>query len=230
MTLRIVSVKEVLKDLRSGMDDAALRQKHNLSPKGLENLYKRLLEAGHLKPELIKPAPRKVNIAAILADIEAGMSRPDLMMKYGLSEEMLRRVGKKLLDARGKRSASDGPETLIEEPFDLLGTVEFVRHEVDFELPIYEAHQPEIHGMVRDVSEKGISVEGIEADEGDIITLVILGDEFGAFSSFEFEGRCRWTVGDGNGGSCLTGFSISKISETDSQELEKLIRLVRVGG
>ncbi len=230
MTMRIVSVKEVLKDIRSGMDDAALRQKHNLSAAGLEKLYKRLLEAGHLKPDLIKPAPHRVNIAAILTDIEAGMSRPDLMRKYGLSEEMLRRVSKKLLDARGTRSASDGPETLIEEPFNLLGTVEFVRHEVDFELPIYEAQRPEILGMVRDLSEKGISVEGIEADEGDVMTLVILGDEFGAFSSFEFQGRCRWSVGDENGGTCLTGFSISKISEADSQELEKLIRLVTVGG
>jgi hypothetical protein len=230
MTLRIVSVKEVLKDIRSGMDDVALRQKHNLSAQGLDNLYKRLIDSGHLKPELMKPPPRKINIAAILADVEAGMSRHDLMKKYELSEEMLRRVGKKLLDVRGKRAASDGPDTLVEEPMNLLGTVEFVRHEVDFDLHIYEARRPENQGMVRDLSQGGISVEGLEADEGDMMTLVILGDEFGAFSSFEMQGRCRWRVGDENGGACLAGFSIKEISETDSRELDKLIRLVTTEG
>jgi hypothetical protein len=230
MSLRIVSVKDVLKDIRSGMDDAALRKKHNLSPKGLENLYRRLLETGHLKPDLIKPPPRKVNIAAVLVDVEAGMSSPDLMKKYGLSEEMIQRVSKKLLAVRGKRTASEGPETLIEEPFNLLATVEFLRHEVDFELPIYDAQRPEICGMVRDLSEMGISVEGIEAEEGDSKTLVILGDEFGAFSSFEFEGVCRWSVGNETDGTSLTGFAISRISETDLQELRNLIRVVTVGG
>ncbi len=225
MTLRIVSVKEVLKDIRSGMDEAAIKQKHNLSDKSLENLYKRLMEAGHLKPDL-QPVRRRLNIAAVLEDITAGMSRPDIMKKYGLSEEALRKVSKKLLKARGVRSAADGPTTLIEEPLDVLATVEFVRHEVDFDLPIYEASRPEIHGMVRDVSEEGIGVEGIEANEGDVVTLVIMGDELGAFSSFEFEAQCRWCVPGGRNGASLTGFGISMISETDSEELRKLIRMV----
>ena len=53
-----------------------------------------------------------------------------------------------------------------------------------------------MHGFVRDISEEGVGVAGIEAKVGDLKTLVILGDEFGEFSSFEFEAYCRWCYAD----------------------------------
>jgi hypothetical protein len=61
-------------------------------------------------------------------------------------------------------------------------------------------------------------------------TLVVMGDEFGEFSSFEFEGYCRWGFTDAEDGTSLTGFAISKISEKDMEELRKLVRLVTLGG
>jgi len=210
------------------MDDAAMCHKYGLSAEGLEKLYKRLIEAGYLESDA-KPTRRRLNLVAILADITAGMSKSQLMKKYQLSEEMLRKVSKKLLDSRGVRSASDGPDTVIEEPAAFLATREFVRHEVDFELPIYEASRPEVHGIVRDISEQGVGVAGIEAGVGDVKTLGVLGDEFGEFLSFEFEGYCRWSVVDQADGTCLTGFAIDKIAKDDLQELRKLVRLIRVG-
>jgi hypothetical protein len=83
---------------------------------------------------------------------------------------------------------------------------------------------------VRDISEEGVSVLGIEADVGDVRTLVILGDELGQFSSFEFEGFCRWRFADPDGETCLTGFAINKISENDYRQLRNLIRVVTTGG
>ncbi|MBI4961735.1 MAG: PilZ domain-containing protein [Desulfomonile tiedjei] len=228
MAVSSVSVKEVLQDIRSGMDETAIQKKYRLSDKGLTKLYEKLIEANLLEPDL-RPVSRKLNIARILADIRAGMSNSDLMKKYNLSEEMLRQASKKILAARGIRSA-DEPETLIEEPREFLATREFVRHEVDFELPIYEITRPEIHGMVRDISEEGVSVTGIEANEGDLKTLVILGDEFGQFSSFEFQGYCRWRFADPTDGTCVTGFAINKISEKDLRQLQTLVRLVVTGG
>jgi hypothetical protein len=43
-----VSQKEIIQDMRAGMDDAAIRKKYNLSPKGLQTLYDKLIEAGLL--------------------------------------------------------------------------------------------------------------------------------------------------------------------------------------
>jgi hypothetical protein len=229
MTAHKVSQKEVLRDIRAGMDETAIRKKYHLSVKGLKSVHERLMQAGLLGNDL-KPVARRINIVAVLNDIGGGMSESDLMKKYALSADLLRLVSIKLLEARGKRSAVDGPDTLIEELPELLSTREFLRHEVDFELPIYEASRPEIHGMVRDISEEGVSVAGLEANMGDVTTLVILGDEFGAFSSFEFEAYCRWCTVDTADGTCLTGFAISKISEEDLRQLRKLDRLITHGG
>jgi len=211
------------------MDEATIRKKYNLSLKGLQSLYDKLIEAGLFGKE-IKTQPRKLNLLAILADIRGGMNRSDLRKKYALTDETLRQVVKKLLAAEGKRSALDGPETVIEEIDEFLATREFVRHEVDFEVPVYEADRPEILGMVRDVSEAAMSVAGIEASQGDIKTLVVLGDELGQFSSFEFEGYCRWAFADSVDGACIAGFAIEKISRTDAQELQRLVHLITTGG
>jgi len=229
MTTRKVSKAEVLRDIRSGMDETAIGKKYGLSPEQLNMLYERFSRAGLLGHNL-RPAPRKLNLTEILADIRKGISDSDLMEKYGLSAQMLRQVSKKLLDARETRSAEDGPSTVIEEPAEFLSTREFVRHEVDFELLVYEASRPEIQGMVRDVSEEGLSVAGLQAKVGELKTLVVLGDELGEFSSFELDGYCRWCVADAGDGNSLTGFSISKISDSDFSELQKLLRLIIVGG
>lgn len=229
MTQSKARLAEILEDIRSGMDETAIRKKYNLSHKTLEDLYEKLIQSKLLEHDP-RPLQRRLNIAAILADVRAGMSSSDLMNKYKLSQEMLRRVSRKILDARGKRSAGDGPETVIEERPEFLATREFVRYEVDFKLPVYDASRPETHGMVRDVSEEGLSVTGIEADVGDVKTLVILGDELGQFSPFEFEGYCRWRFADPADGTCLTGFAINKISENDLQQLQLLVRLVMTGG
>jgi Mor family transcriptional regulator len=229
MTARKVSQKEILQDIRSGMDDTAIRKKYNLSANGVKNLYKQLMEAGVLGQDR-KTVLRRLNIARILADVHDGMNQADLMIKYDLSEDLLRQVSKKLLAARGRRTERDGPETLIEESGEFLGTREFVRHEVDFEVSVYETGRPEILGMLRDISEEGVGVSGIEASVGDVKTLVVLGDQFGEFASFEFECSCRWCFVDPQSGGYLTAFAITKMSHTDVQQLRQLLRLVTVAG
>ena len=229
MAVYKVSQKAVLKDIRSGMDETAIRQKYHLSVKALRRLYQKLTEDGLLSHDF-KPIPRTINLIEILNDIHGGMSDADLMEKYVLSEDMLRQVSKKLLDARGIRSAADEPDTIVEEPSDFVATREFFRHEVDLELPVYEASRPEVHGMLRDISEEGVSIAGLEAQAGDVMTLVVLSDELGEFSSFEFEGYCRWSFVDPEDGTYLSGFAINEISESDLLQLRKLVRLINVGG
>jgi len=211
------------------MDETAIQKKYNLSNKGLESLYGKLIEAG-LFGGNVDTVLRRLNIVQILSDIRAGMGRSDLMKKYDLSAEMLQRVGKKLLEARGNRSVDDDPETIIEEPADFITTSEFVRHEVDLEIPIYDATRPEVQGTVRDISEEGVSIAGLEANVGEVKTLVILTDEFSQFAAFEFEGYCRWCFTDPAEGTSLTGFAITKISAEDLLELRKLVRIITTAG
>lgn len=229
MEVRKVSQKEVLHDIRAGMDERALRKKYNLSADGLKNLYETLITAKLLGPDL-KPIARKLSISDFVTDIGGGMSKSDLMKKYGLSEDMLRLASKKILAKRVKTLPDDDPETLVEDVPGLVATREFVRHEVDFDLPVYDATCPEILGAVRDVSEEGVGVTGIRANLGEHKTLVVLSDEFGQFSSFEFEGYCRWCYTDPRDGACLTGFGVNKISKDDLRQLQKLVRVVTTSG
>ncbi|MGO9121436.1 MAG: hypothetical protein ACLQPD_27980 [Desulfomonilaceae bacterium] len=48
MTKKTVSAKEILADIKAGMDDSGLMQKYGLSDKGLQSIFKKLVDAGGL--------------------------------------------------------------------------------------------------------------------------------------------------------------------------------------
>jgi len=96
MVVRRLSAKEIIQDILSGMDETTLRKKYQLSLKGLETLYQKLIAAG-LLGKARQLTPRKINLLALLADIRAGMSQSDLLKKYDISESVFRQLSKKLL-------------------------------------------------------------------------------------------------------------------------------------
>jgi hypothetical protein len=59
---------------------------------------------------------------------------------------------------------------------------------------------------------------------------VVLADDLGQFSSFEFEGYCRWAFTDPVDRVCIAGFAIEKISMSDAQELQELVHVVTTSG
>jgi hypothetical protein len=87
---RVVDAAAALKDIRSGMSDAALMKKHNLSPVGLGSLFSRLVALG---------AMRQIDARELLRDIRSGMTNNDLMQKYGLSRNGLKRIFEEMMQA-----------------------------------------------------------------------------------------------------------------------------------
>jgi hypothetical protein len=55
MAKRTVDAKEILDDIKAGMDSTALMEKYQLSKKGLQSLFKKLMDAGVLKPKKREP-------------------------------------------------------------------------------------------------------------------------------------------------------------------------------
>ncbi len=104
------------------------------------------------------------------------------------------------------------------------------RHDIDFELPVYEASQPDILGKIRDITLEGVGLTGVKARVGEVKRFVTLGDDFGAVRPFEFEAKCRWFKRGTVERDYVSGYQITNISEEDLQELEELIRVIRVGG
>ncbi len=110
-----VRAREVLIDLANNVSNLDLMRKHNLSAKGLESLYRKLLNSGLITRETlarrlgVKPAEvpvvlsglasRKAKVEAreVLKDLSDGMSDHELMVKYRLSPKGLRSLMKKLV-------------------------------------------------------------------------------------------------------------------------------------
>jgi len=113
-----IAVGEVLKDIRSGTDDAALMQKYRLSAKGLQSLFQKLLKKGLVTATEIEqrtpgsedsslagPTKQPDKKGAIISpteavrDIRSGMHDFDLMEKYRLSAKGLQSLFDHLLKA-----------------------------------------------------------------------------------------------------------------------------------
>lgn len=172
---------------------------------------------------------RIVKADQVLRDIRRGLTKSELMEKYGLSDSGLQGIVGILVDAEAISRNEIYGELYYQ--LDDAVTPETARSvnraRLDFDALIYDLRNPETQGRVRDVSEEGVGLAGIEADVDEIKTLVILGDPYGEIEPFEFRARCRWTRKDD--GDWMTGFQITDIAEEHRRELQKLIELVASG-
>ncbi|MFH1118022.1 MAG: zinc ribbon domain-containing protein [Pseudomonadota bacterium] len=118
-----IDAKQALEDIRSGMDDQTLMDKYAISAKGLESLFKKLIDLGVISRQEIdqrssesfgnvsitnnlrgkeQPARehgRSVNAQEAAGDIRSGMNDADLMEKYRLSSKGLQSLFGQLTEA-----------------------------------------------------------------------------------------------------------------------------------
>jgi hypothetical protein len=84
-------------------------------------------------------------------------------------------------------------------------------------------------GTIKDITEKGLAVQGIKADIGERKTLWILGDDIGLIDSFELEAECRWVERAGSEGQPVAGFQVIAISDEDLHSLQGYIKFLDLG-
>jgi hypothetical protein len=105
-----IDAKQVLEDLKAGFDDTYLMEKYNLSAKGLQSLFQKLvagglvdrwlLEGGRLKPGAgTSPGEREVSAKEVLKDLRSGMTQDAMMHKYRLSAQGLANLFEQLVEA-----------------------------------------------------------------------------------------------------------------------------------
>jgi Pentapeptide repeats (8 copies) len=117
----IINAAEALNDLRSGMDDAALMKKYNLSVKGLQSLFKKLTAAGLIseaqlsqrrstghtavsvdedifKHAVAHVAPPQVDPAKVLSHIRSGLDREALLKEYRITAGELQSLLRAMVD------------------------------------------------------------------------------------------------------------------------------------
>ena len=180
-------------------------------------------------------AKRSIRAKEIASDISSGMTDLRLMAKYRLTSRGLDAVYRKLGELKliaphesgGKRQARSPAQT---EDLDFVeplnDTTLRISHReiIDFPLRCYNADDPDSLGDIRDMSEVGIGVKGLNSRPIEIRTLVIPISELYMPKPVVLEAICRWSARDETDGTPLAGFEVTKFVQGSLQEILDLIR------
>ncbi len=248
-----IKASEIIKDIGSGMDNGQLIEKYGITAAALQEVLKRLIEAGLLKRRDLlaaKPAQRE---PAEKEPVKLPDSPPQT---FPVADEAL-------ADSSGPPTGSPFPEqeppetdrneryevppSTTEEPKtipDLSIQPSPSAKEEPAELPkskpppskyfpvmemaIYELDDLSTEYTLEYFTEKGIKVKGLDARVGEKKSFMVQPDEFADVFPFVFEGICRWVDKDPDKQRATAGFDITSISKTGFDELSKLIRAVTI--
>jgi len=171
------------------------------------------------------PPTRKINAKEILKDIRSGISDEDLMAKFKLRKTGLAVVFNKLVEAGvitdaeiQQRSPTRGVKEFMPAEFRHLP-----RTDLDFPLPIHDRSDPEVVGVVNDMSDNGVGIRGISAEVGEVKQFIIPADELFQIAPVEFNALCRWMSKDPADGTYLGGFEIVDLLSGSIGDLQVLI-------
>lgn len=167
---------------------------------------------------------RTIKAKEILNDIRSGMTPAQLINKYRFSTKSLRLIFRKLLEANIiSKSELDDIRPLYHCSIDIR-LRRLPRRRLIFPVKIYEEGNPFKAGIVRDISERGVCIQGIEAAMGDVKNFIIRTGFFGEMSTLVFEAKCKWSRVENNSRrEIVAGFEITNISSLDSKELKKFL-------
>ncbi|MGO9572380.1 MAG: PilZ domain-containing protein [Desulfomonilaceae bacterium] len=169
-------------------------------------------------------AKRTVSAKEILTDIKTGMDNSALMQKYGLSEKGLQSLFKKLVTLKAiSHSELYERSKSYRERIDHIRKRKFLRAELTIRLPIYELESGD-KGILRDISENGLRVAGIEATVGQAKTFQIPVDMYVESDPLLVLAECKWVeIRHGGKEYFVAGFEIMDLSESDSEILQNFI-------
>jgi hypothetical protein len=171
-------------------------------------------------------AKKVIQAKQFIADVRSGFTDEDLCEKYKLTESDLPRLFKKLIQAKGM-TAEELENRTIAQTDPTMRYRHLTRSYSLFSIPVYDTEDLELEGWITDITEKGLQMTGIPAEEGQTRSLLIRADEFHDIFPFAFDAKCKWVHTDETN-ETLVGFEITDITETGMQELRKLIQLLTI--
>ncbi len=173
---------------------------------------------------------RKIKAAEVIRDIQKGISDSGLMDKYMLSAKGLQSLFKQILDARmlqpsqlDRRSASDDSRVLLEN----LRSVP--RQPLYMPIPMHLRDQPEMKGLVEEMTDKGLRVRDIAARIDESKTFVLAVDQCFSLDPLVLDVRCKWTSSDDVSEGFVAGFEIVNVVQGDLKGLMAFVRAFPFG-
>lgn len=167
---------------------------------------------------------KEVRARAVVRDLRSGSEPTEIMEKYKLSDKGFRSVLRKLVVA-GLLKRSEVRRFEKKFPGLFVGDLRLAtRKAIKFPLLICDLNTPEAKGFVRNISWKGLAVEGVDAPVGEIMVLKVLSSELAECSTFVLEAKCVWSEDRGTeDAETVAGFEITSITKSALEELRKLI-------
>ena len=156
------------------------------------------------------------------------MTATELIDKYGLSEEELRRLFIQLEGAGAKPLELYGRSPINKRGKGSTRIRFSPRHKIPWPVPVIDTQKPQIEGVLVDLTEHGLCVKGIDTYVTEMRNLTIKPENFFPVDPIELRATCRWVGQTGVPTNYAAGFQITHISQEGSQALRKLIGSVVV--
>lgn len=233
---RKIKAKDIISDIRSRMTDSELMAKYNLSAKGLQGVFLKLLNAKAIAKAELDWRPiahddtvviRQIKTTDIVNDIRSGMTDVELMERYSVSSEGLQKAFRILVEAGSlEQKELYGRSPAQDDTVFIECLRELPRHYLAIAVTIHELTRPEVKGYVLDITEKGLGIAGIPARVGEMKTFVIPAEKFIESESIVFEAKCIWVQTKESEAQDVAGFQITSISEKSFEDLGLLFRSV----
>jgi hypothetical protein len=170
-------------------------------------------------------AKREIKGKEFIIDLQSGFSAVELMEKYNLSADGLRKIFKAILDVSAmKKSEMEALPNLYRGPMGEARIRRFPRKRVASRMWIYEGIDQVQGGEVFDVSEQGIRTKGLRIRPGEKRIFIARPVNKGQGRPFVFEGVCRWADNtDLDPTKWMAGLEITRISGVDAEAFQELL-------
>jgi PilZ domain len=170
---------------------------------------------------------RQINGRYIINDLRSGMSDRELQINYRLSANCLCKIFEKLVDC-GTISHSELSErsALYSLRTDYKEARTYPRADLAIHVPIYDLATGTV-GILRDISEKGLRVAGIDTRVGQAVTFQLPVDAFLQAEPLLIVAECKWAKTRHKMTEyVVAGFEIIDLSVRDSNTLQNFISVL----
>jgi hypothetical protein len=171
-------------------------------------------------------AEREIKAKELVNDIVSGLGDTELMHKYKLTFRGLQSVLRKLVDLGiVEEAALDGR---LVPPLNAETTVitRLPRKDIYVPLPVQDVDNPDVLGIVVNISERGLGVKGLKAEVEETKKLIIKPDKFLELNAVTLKAKCRWVKPNDDPQEILAGFETVAINQDQLQELKNLIETI----
>jgi hypothetical protein len=168
-------------------------------------------------------AEREIKAKELVNDIIVDLADIELMHKYKLTFRGLQSVFRRLVEL-GILEETDLKGRLVPEVKDETTVItRLPRKDIFVPLPVQDADNPEVLGIVLNISERGLGVKGLKTEVDEVKRFIIMPGRFIELRPVTLKAKCRWVNAHDDPQEVLAGFEMVFIAKDQLLELKNLI-------